>query len=62
MGRNSFEQLCINFVNEKVYQFCTRRLIKDELDWYNIEGISIPNVEFLHNEDILREFNCKNNM
>lgn len=61
MGQNSFEQMCINFVNEKVTQFCTRRLIKDELSWYSSERIVMPKIEFLDNQDVLCEFsniNC----
>lgn len=56
MGQNSFEQLCINYINEKIQQFCIRRLIKDELEWYNNEGICIPTISFLDNEKILGEF------
>lgn len=53
MGRNSFEQLCINFVNEKVQHFCASRLIKEELDWYASEGVLVRKIEFLDNDNIL---------
>lgn len=62
LGRNSFEQLCINFINEKIQQFCLRRLIKQELEWYNMEGIGVPEIDFLDNEHILsKSFQYLNN-
>lgn len=55
-GKNSFEQICINFVNEKIRQFSTKRLIKDELYWYAQEGISVPHIDLLDNANIIGIF------
>lgn len=55
-GENSFEQICINYVNETIQQFCIRKLIKDELEWYAADSIDMSEVVFLDNENILREF------
>lgn len=55
-GQNCFEQLCINYINEKVQQFWMRKQIKDELDWYAVDGIHIPDVNFLDNRTILSKF------
>lgn len=53
MGKNSFEQICINYLNEKLRQFATKCLIKDELDWYEAEGLNAPKIGFLDNELVL---------
>lgn len=55
-GENSFEQICINYINETIQQFCIRKLIKEELEWYAADSIDMPEVEFLDNENILRKF------
>lgn len=56
MGQNSFEQLCINYINETVQQFFLRKEIKNELEWYAVDGIHIPEVNFLDNRNILGKF------
>lgn len=53
IGKNLFEQLCINFVNEKVREFCTNRLIEEEMNWYKGEGLDIPQINFLDNRQII---------
>lgn len=53
MGNNSFEQLCINFLNEKIREFSTNRLITEELDWYRMDGLEVPHIDFLNNQNIV---------
>lgn len=57
MGPNSFEQICINYINETVQQFFIRKQIKDELDLYVAHGVHIPEVKLLDNRIILGGFN-----
>lgn len=54
--KNSFEQICINFVNEKIRQFSTNRLIKEEMDWYENDGIKIPQIDFLDNRNVIGNY------
>lgn len=51
--QNSFEQMRINFINEKFRQFSTTRLIKEEIEWYKIEGLEIPVIDFLDNQNVI---------
>lgn len=52
-SKNQFEQLCINYTNEKIQNFSTNLLIRHEQDWYKKEGVEIPKIEFPGNEVIL---------
>lgn len=52
---NRFEQLCINFANEKIQKFSTHRLIFEEQEWYKTEGIDLPEISFPGNDNILSE-------
>lgn len=56
--KNSFEQLSINYMNEKLQELCVNRLIKDELNWYKTEGLEVPKIEYLDNTDVLGELIC----
>lgn len=35
---------------------CTNRLIKEELDWYETEGLHAPQIGFLDNQPVLGIF------
>ena len=47
---NSFEQLCINYVNEKLQQVFIELTLKSEQDEYAAEGIKWTPVEFFNNK------------
>ena len=51
--KNSFEQLCINFTNEKLQQHFTKKILKDEQQTYKDEEIDIKHIEFEDNQAVL---------
>lgn len=50
---NSFEQLCINYCNEKLQQLFNRHTFKEEIAVYEDEGIEVPPVRFIDNKPVL---------
>lgn len=50
---NHFEQLCINFINEKIQQMFVKIMIKNEEQWYASENLEIPKIQFLDNDPVL---------
>ena len=50
---NSFEQLCINFANEKLQQHFNRNTFKEEEELYESEGIKYKHIEFIDNQPVL---------
>ena len=50
---NSFEQLCINFANEKLQQQFNRTTFKEEEALYQAEGIKFQHIEFIDNQIVL---------
>lgn len=50
---NSFEQLCINYANEKLQQYFVQCLFKEEEDVYETEGIPFSAVNYSDNLPIL---------
>lgn len=51
--RNSFEQLCINFTNEKLQQFFNAHTFKLEEQLYQSEKIKFAHVQYIDNQPIL---------
>jgi len=50
---NSFEQLCINFCNEKLQQHFNTNTFKEEENVYTSEGIKFEKVPFIDNQPVL---------
>ncbi|PSR90951.1 Myosin-1 like [Actinidia chinensis var. chinensis] len=57
--RNSFEQFCINYANERLQQHFNRHLFKLEQEEYIQDGIDWAKVEFDDNQDCLNLFEKK---
>lgn len=51
--KNSFEQLCINFTNEKLQQLFNEDTFKKEEQVYADEGIAFPHIEYIDNQPVL---------
>ncbi len=50
---NSFEQLCINFTNEKLQQLFNRDTFQREQQIYKNEGVKFDEIKFIDNQPIL---------
>ncbi|XP_015577619.1 myosin-1 [Ricinus communis] len=57
--RNSFEQFCINYANERLQQHFNRHLFKLEQEEYVQDGIDWTKVDFEDNQDCLNLFEKK---
>nr|XP_029116747.1 myosin-1 isoform X3 [Elaeis guineensis] len=57
--KNSFEQFCINYANERLQQHFNRHLFKLEQEEYIADGIDWTNVEFVDNTNCLNLFEKK---
>ncbi|MCO5563090.1 hypothetical protein L7F22_016726 [Adiantum nelumboides] len=57
--KNSFEQFCINYANERLQQYFNQHLFKLEQDEYTAEGVDWTRVEFIDNQDCLELFEKK---
>lgn len=56
---NSFEQFCINYCNEKLQHFFNERILKEEQNLYEKEGLNIGRIEFIDNTDCIELFETK---
>ncbi|XP_077254052.1 myosin-2-like isoform X2 [Tasmannia lanceolata] len=57
--KNSFEQFCINYANERLQQHFNRHLFKLEQEEYSEDGIDWTKVDFEDNQDCLNLFEKK---
>nr|XP_023895510.1 myosin-2 [Quercus suber]POE57285.1 myosin-2 [Quercus suber] len=57
--RNSFEQFCINYANERLQQHFNRHLFKLEQEDYELDGVDWTKVEFEDNQECLDLFEKK---
>jgi myosin heavy subunit len=60
LQNNSFEQLCINLVNEKLQSFMNRKIFTMELEIYQAEGVQLDGIHFENNDDLLAMFETVN--
>ncbi|XP_044756073.1 myosin heavy chain 95F isoform X3 [Coccinella septempunctata] len=56
---NSFEQFCINYCNEKLQQFFNEKILKHEQDLYKREGLSVPEISYIDNQDCINLIEAK---
>lgn len=57
---NSFEQFCINYCNEKLQQFFNERILKEEQNIYEIEGLGLRKIAYTDNQDCIDLIEQKN--
>lgn len=50
---NSLEQLCINYANERMFQFFNYKLFQVEQEEYKFEGIDWKYIDYNDNKDTI---------
>ena len=58
---NSFEQLCINYANERLQQYFNNEVFKLELEIYKKEGINCDKIEYTDNIKIIELIDKRKN-
>ncbi|KAL9160164.1 hypothetical protein ABFS82_08G182200 [Erythranthe guttata] len=59
LKKNSFQQFCVNYANERLQQHFNRHLFKLEQEEYELDGIDWTKVGFVDNVDCLNLFEKK---
>lgn len=59
LQRNSFEQLCINYTNEKLQWYINQRIFKLEQEDYVSEGITWQNIDYTDNTGCIQLLSMK---
>eukprot|EP00117_Sycon_ciliatum_P026166 scpid15712/ scgid21542/ Unconventional myosin-VI; Unconventional myosin-6 len=57
--RNSFEQFCINYCNEKLQQFFNESVLKHEQQLYKTEGLGLSHIEYIDNQDCIELYEAR---
>jgi hypothetical protein len=50
---NTFEQLCINYANERLHQFFLLRVFEVELELYRMQALQVPTLTYPDNSKII---------
>lgn len=58
---NGYEQLCINYCNEKLQKFFNDNILANEQELYKREGLNVPEIKYTDNQDIIELIESKEN-
>lgn len=50
---NSFDQLCINYTNERFQHYFVDSMLVKERQWYDSQQLDVPFVPFFDNSQII---------
>lgn len=50
---NTFDQICINYVNERIQNLFVKLMLSTEKQWYESQALDVPFVEFFDNSNII---------
>lgn len=50
---NTFDQLCINYANERMQKLFVDLMLSKEKEWYDSQAVNVPFVAFFDNCQII---------
>ena len=50
---NSFEQLCINYANERLHNFFLMRVFEVEIELYKMQNLQVPVLTYPDNSKVI---------